>query len=116
MSDDDTFVTVAPWWWVTNTGGIALTGVLAARTGRRSLRRLFWAAVAIHVGEAAYSYARASRAGFRSSAPRWALQTLGVGFPSLISLDAAVRATSPATDPSGDPEQTVLEHSTTRAT
>jgi hypothetical protein len=104
MSGDDTFVAVAPWWWVTNTGGIVLTGVLAARTGRRSLRRLFLAAVAIHVGEAAYSYARASRAGFRASAPRWALQTLGVGFPSLLCLHAAVRATSPPTGESGHPE------------
>jgi hypothetical protein len=100
MSGDDTFVAVAPGWWVTNTGGIVLTGLLAARTGRRSLRRLFFAAVAVHVAEAGYTYARASRAGFRASAHRWALQTLGVGFPSLIALHDAIAA-APAT---GGPE------------
>lgn len=94
MSDDATFVAVEPWWWVTNTGGIALTGLLAARTGRRSLRALFISAVAIHVGEAAYSYVRATRVGFGASAPRWALQTLGVGFPSLVALHEAVRTAS----------------------
>jgi len=87
----DTFVAVAPRWWVTNTGGIALTGVLAARTGRRRLRWLFWGSVAIHVVEALYTYRSAQRAGFTTTARRWALQTLGVGFPSLQVLAAAKR-------------------------
>lgn len=92
MTMADTFVPVDRRWWVTNTGGIALTGVLAAFTGRRVLQRLFHVAVAIHIGEALYSYGAARRAGFTTSARRWALQTLGVGFPSLIALRAAIRA------------------------
>jgi hypothetical protein len=94
MTADDTFVAVDRRWWLTNTGGVVVTGVLAATTGRPALRRLFGAAVAIHVGEALYSYGAARRAGFTTSAPRWALQTLGVGFPSLIALRAATRAAS----------------------
>ena len=87
----DTFVAVAPRWWVTNAGGVALTGVLAARTGR-GLRWLFWGSVAIHIVEALYTYRSAQRAGFTATARRWALQTLGVGFPSLQVLGAAKRA------------------------
>jgi hypothetical protein len=94
MSADDTFVAVDLRWWLTNTGGVALTGVVAARSGRPAFRWLFRAAVAIHVGEALYSYAAARRAGFTASAPRWALQSLGVGFPSVIALRAASRARS----------------------
>ena len=91
MSREDTFVAVAPAWWATNVGGVALTGLLAARTGRRGLRWLFWGAVAVHVAEALYTYSAARRAGFRATAARWALQTLGVGFPSLQALAAATR-------------------------
>jgi len=93
MSDDEaaTFVAVPPLVWVTNAGGVALTGLLAARTGRRSLRWVFWGAVAIHVSEALYTYGAARRAGFTEHATRWALQTLGVGFPSLFLLRDAVR-------------------------
>ncbi len=91
MNDEAVFVPVAPAWWATNAGGIALTGLLAARTGRRSLRWLFWGAVAIHVSEALYAYGAARHAGFTRHAARWALQTLGVGFPSLLVLRAAVR-------------------------
>jgi hypothetical protein len=91
MSDrrPDTFLPVDRFWWVTNAGGIALTGVLAAATRRRGLRWLFWGAVATHVVEAAYTYQAARRAGFSRRARRWALQTLGVGFPSLLALRAA---------------------------
>jgi Domain of unknown function (DUF4499) len=92
MNAPDTFVPVDRHWWVTNTGGIALTGVLAALTGRRALQRLFRGAVAIHIAEALYAYGAARRAGFTTSARRWALQTLGVGFPSLIGLRDAIRA------------------------
>jgi transmembrane protein TMEM254 len=99
MTPPDTFVAVDRRWWLTNTGGVALTGVLAAVTGRPALRRLFHTAVAIHVGEALYSYGAARRAGFTASAPRWALQTLGVGFPSLTALRAA-RRTASAPSPS----------------
>ena len=96
MTPADTFVAVDRRWWLTNTGGIVVTGVLAAVTGRTALRRLFRTAVAIHVGEALYSYGSARRAGFTTSAPRWALQTLGVGFPSLMALrDARQTASAP---------------------
>jgi len=94
MSDEAgaaTFVPVHPLVWFTNAGGVALTGVLAARTGRRSLRWLFWGAVTIHVSEALYTYGAARRAGSTGDATRWALQTLGVGFPSLFLLRDAVR-------------------------
>jgi len=94
MTPADTFVAVDRRWWLTNTGGIVVTGVLAAVTGRPALRRLFGTAVAIHVGEAVYSYGSARRAGFTTSAARWALQTLGVGFPSLIALRGARQAAS----------------------
>jgi len=94
MTPADTFVAVDRRWWLTNTGGIVVTGVLAAVTGRPALRRLFRTAVAIHVGEALYSYGSARRAGFTTSAARWAVQTLGVGFPSLIALRAAREAAS----------------------
>lgn len=94
MSDDPTFVAVDPRWYLTNTGGIGLTGVVAARSRRPALRWLFQAAVAIHVGEAVYSYRAARRAGLHASAPRWAVQTLAVGFPSLVALHATIRARS----------------------
>jgi hypothetical protein len=85
----DTFVAVDPRWYATNLGGVVLTGVLAALTRRRFLRWLFWGAVALHVSEAAYSYKAAQDAGFTESAPKWSLQTLAVGFPSLIALRTA---------------------------
>jgi hypothetical protein len=96
MTAPDTFVAVDRRWWLSNTGGIVVTGVLAAVTGRPALQRLFHTAVAIHVGEALYTYGAARRAGFTTSAPRWALQTLGVGFPSLMALrDARQTASAP---------------------
>ena len=85
-----TFVPVSPAWYVSNTGGIALTGLLAALTGRRALWVVFWAASATHVTEAAVTYRKAQAAGFTESSPRWALQTLAVGFPSLLALNAAI--------------------------
>ena len=88
-SVEDTFVPVGSRWWLSNTGGIALTGLLAALTGRRALRWIFWGEVGIHAAEALYTYRAAREAGFTRSANRWALQTLGVGFPSLVALHAA---------------------------
>jgi hypothetical protein len=96
MTDDSVFVRVHPVVWATNAGGVALTGLLAARTGRRGLRWLFWGAVAVHVSEALYAYRAAHRAGFSRHATRWALQTLGVGFPSLLVLRDAARDRQPA--------------------
>ena len=90
MSADRGFAPVAPGWWVANAGGVALTGVLAARTGSRGLRWLFFGAVATHAVEAAYAYRAARRAGLERHAPAWALQTLAVGFPSLAALRATL--------------------------
>jgi hypothetical protein len=91
---NDRFVPVAPYWWATNFGGVVLTGIVAARTRKPAMRALFAAAVALHVGEAIYAYRAAKASGFNTTAPRWALQTLGVGFPSLIALKRARQATS----------------------
>ena len=89
-----TFVPVAPGWYVSNTGGILLTGLLAALTGRRSLWFVFAGGSALHVAEAAVAYRKALAAGFTESAPRWALQTFAVGFPSLLALNAAIGAST----------------------
>jgi len=83
----DGFVPVAPMWWVTNFGGIVTTGVTAVRSRSKLRRAVFATAVAVHVGEAVYAYRIAQNAGLGEDATRkWALQTLGVGFPSLIAL------------------------------
>jgi hypothetical protein len=100
---DDTFVGVDWRWWVANTGGVVLTGVLAARTGRRDLVWLFRGAVAVHVTEAVYAHRVARRAGYTRSAPRWAAQTLGVGFPSLVALHGAIRDDRTLGDPPSIP-------------
>jgi hypothetical protein len=89
IRDPATFVAVAPHWYLTNTGGIVMNGVVAAVSKRRTAKLVFWGAVALHVGEAVYAYRAAQRAGFSESAPKWALQTLAVGFPSLLALHKA---------------------------
>jgi len=88
-ADPAMFIGVAPHWYLTNTGGVVMNGVLAFTTKKRSYQILFWGAVAVHAVEAAYAYRTARRAGFAASAPRWAVQTLAVGFPSLIALRKA---------------------------
>lgn len=80
---------MAPKWWVGNFGGMVVFGIVAARSGSRTMRRGFALAATTHVVEAVYAYGSARRAGFIASAPRWALQTLGVGFPSRIALQEA---------------------------
>ena len=85
----DTFVPVAKHWYVTNTGGLVMNGIVAVVTKRKTARWSFGIGVALHVGEAVYAYRSAQRAGFTESAPKWALQTLAVGFPSLIALHQA---------------------------
>ena len=84
------FVPVAPKWWASNFGGMVAYGVVASRSRSRMLRLGFAAAVALHVGEAIYAYRRARQAGLDDDAPRWALQTLGVGFPSLMALSSVI--------------------------
>ncbi len=85
-----TFVPVAPAWYASNTGGLVLTGLLAARTRRRLLWFVLAAGTATHVVEAAVAYRKAHAAGFTDAAPKWGLQTLAVGFPSLMALNAAI--------------------------
>ena len=98
----NTFVAVEPRWWLSNFGGMVMYGAVARRSRSKLLRLGFAAAVGLHVGEAVYAYRRARQAGLNEAAPRWALQTLGVGFPSLIALRAViaqgVSEPAPATD------------------
>ena len=91
--DPDRFVLAAPGWWVSNLGGMVVTGVVARRSGRRSLRLLFAVAAGLHVGEAVYACSTARNAGMTRSAPKWGLQTLALGFPSLGALRAVIRDT-----------------------
>ncbi|MBM3671776.1 MAG: DUF4499 domain-containing protein [Actinobacteria bacterium] len=88
--DPDTFIAVEPKWWLSNFGGMVAFGLIVSRSRSRFMHLGFRTAVALHVGEAIYAYRKALQAGFGSSAHRWALQTLGVGFPSLIALNDAV--------------------------
>jgi hypothetical protein len=100
----DTFVAVAPGWYASNLGGVIATGLLARRTGNRLVRWTFWGATALHVGEAAYANYAARKAGFSNSAWKWGLQTLAVGFPSLLALRDA-KAAEPAVSAELGPER-----------
>jgi len=60
----DRFVPVAAGWWVSNFGGVVLTGIVAARSRRPAMRALFASAVALHIGEAVYAYRSARAAGY----------------------------------------------------
>jgi hypothetical protein len=90
---DDTFVLAAPRWWVSNLGGMVVTGVVARHSGRPSLRLLFAVAAGLHVSEAVWAYRTARRAGLTRSAPKWGLQTLALGFPSVSALRTVIRDT-----------------------
>ncbi|MFM8303127.1 MAG: TMEM254 family protein [Actinomycetota bacterium] len=92
------FVPVAPAWWVTNFGGVVVSGIVATRSSSRTLRGIFAVAVALHVGEAAYAYAAARRAG-SDDAWKWGVQTLGVGFPSLFALHGRMGEHPPVPTP-----------------
>ena len=92
-TEADRFVAVAPGWYVSNLGGVIVTGIVARRSGRPALQLLFAIAVALHVGEAGYAWSAARRAGLTGSATRWGLQTLAVGFPSLSALRTVIRHT-----------------------
>ena len=90
--DPETFVAVAPRWWFSNFGGMLAFWVFSRRSKSRWMRRGFALAAMTHVVESLYSYDKARRAGFHTSANRWALQTLAVGFPSLGALREAIDA------------------------
>ncbi len=92
----ETFVPVAPMWWVTNLGGLTVNGIVAARRKSTLTRLVFGAAVVTHVVEAGYAYGIAQRAGF-DDAWKWGLQTLGVGFPSLFALNEVIATHAAAT-------------------
>ena len=87
-----TFVPVAPMWWATNFGGLVVNGIVARRRRSRLATLVFAAGVTTHVVEAAYAYRRAQREGLGDAAWKWGLQTLGVGFPSLLALRDLVAA------------------------
>jgi hypothetical protein len=72
---------------------MVVTGVVAQRSGRPGLRLLFAVAAGLHVGEAVYAYTTARRAGLTRSAPKWGLQTLALGYPSVGALRAVIRDT-----------------------
>lgn len=97
----DTFVPVAPVWWVTNLGGLVVNGIMAARSRSRIKRAVFAAAVVTHVVEAGYAYRVARREGLGDDAAMWGLQTLGVGFPSLIALHGLLEARAAASPTEG---------------
>jgi hypothetical protein len=84
-------------WFVVLDGGIVALTVLALSgrahrrlserlplPGRRALISMLAATAVIHVGEAAYAGSTARRRGMPGRP--WALQTLAVGFPSLLEL------------------------------
>src|SRR5690349_17892425 len=82
----ETFVPVAPMWWVSNFGGIVTNGIVAVRRKSKLTRAVFAAAVVTHVAEAVYAYRVAQREDLGDDAWKWGLQTLAVGFPSLLVL------------------------------
>jgi len=84
--DTVTFVPVPRVWWITNFGGLVTNAVVARRRRSRGLGLLFAVAAATHVAEAVHAWRFARRAGLDADAGRWAVQTLGVGFPSVLAL------------------------------
>ncbi len=59
----------------------------------RRLLQVVWAGTAaVHVGEAAYAYRLAKEAGMTITAPRWAIETFAVGFPSVLKLRSIIDA------------------------
>ena len=84
-------------WWVTVLAGMVLLAVLAFDASaysawcakvttvlpQRLLQGIFIAALATHIGEAAYAFRLASRCGLRENAGGWFLQTFLLGYPSL---------------------------------
>jgi hypothetical protein len=84
-------------WWITVLSGMVLLAVLAFDAGayaawcanvttvlpQRLLQGIFIAALATHIGEAAYAFRLASRCSLRENAFGWFLQTFLLGYPSL---------------------------------
>jgi hypothetical protein len=86
-----TFRPVAPYWWITNFGGIVVNGIIASRSKKRLVRLAFALGAGYHVIAAGYAYYAAHEAGLDDDAWKWGLQTLGVGTPSLRALNTVIR-------------------------
>jgi hypothetical protein len=84
--DTATFQLVAPYWWVTNFGGIVANGIIAARSKKRIAKATFAVGAAYHVVAAGYAFYAAREAGLGDDAWKWGLQTLAVGTPSARAL------------------------------
>jgi len=78
-----TFQPVAPYWWITNFGGIVANGIIAARSKKRIAMLTFVVGAGYHAVAAGYAYYAAREAGLDDDAWKWGLQTLAVGTPSL---------------------------------
>jgi hypothetical protein len=81
------FRPVAPYWWVTNFGGIVANGIIAARSKKRITKITFALGAGYHVVAAGYAYYTAREAGLDDDAWKWGLQTLAVGTPSVRALN-----------------------------
>ena len=77
------FQLVAPYWWVTNFGGIVANGIIAARSKKRIATITFLVGAGYHVVAAGYAFWTAREAGLEDDAWKWGLQTLAVGTPSV---------------------------------
>ena len=86
-----TFQPVAPYWWITNFGGIVANGIVAARSKKRLVKVTFALGASYHVIAAGYAFTAARRAGLVDDAWKWGLQTLGVGTPSVRALNRVLR-------------------------
>jgi len=91
-----TFRPVAPYWWITNFGGIVANGVVAAWSKKRIAKITFVLGAGYHVVAAGYAYYAAREAGLDDDAWKWGLQTLAVGTPSLRLLQCMLQ--EPAVD------------------
>jgi hypothetical protein len=91
VSGTATFRPVAPYWWLTNFGGIVVNGIVAARSKKRIARITFVLGAGYHVVAAGYAYYTAREAGLDDDAWKWGLQTLAVGTPSVRALNAVLR-------------------------
>ena len=89
--DTATFQLVAPYWWVTNFGGIVANGIIAARSKKRIAKITFAVGAAYHVVAAGYAFYAAREAGLDDDAWKWGLQTLAVGTPSVRALIALLQ-------------------------
>ena len=78
------FRPVAPYWWISNFGGIVANGIIAARSKKKIAKLTFVVGAGYHVVAAGYAFYAAREAGLDDDDVwKWGLQTLAVGTPSL---------------------------------